>query len=219
MNDVLHLYFGHHELDVLFVSDQVLDNFIIVVRELRNFILHLYNLLLGLVLAASDVLVESLDDLVNLGDALDQICVVARHQGINCISDILQEGALVTEALGKVIEVFFPCEFGDESGSDASNLVTFETRLVRHLRPRNASFMAGHLLWEHAEGESLSGFFVLAVLVKLHSVGVSHIGLGTKADWFNLSQTVVLEDPVVRLSEQIEQLKSIPHDHVESTHA
>ena len=217
MDHVLHLHFGHHQLDMVLVLGQVCNDAVISGFGLSHHVLHCLHLVLGLVLALRDVFVEVLDDLLEFSDAVDDVLVVTTHQSLNNVSHALSEVVLVCDAHGKRIKVLLSGELVEQASCDTGDLLALEIRFIGELWPLNASGIC-LLFREEAKCERLAGFLELASLVKLEHLLVGHVGARTERHRFELLEAIEFSHPILRLSHQVEYLEGVRDDQVHPAH-
>lgn len=200
---MLHLHLGHHQLDVVFLVGQVGDNALFRVLDLCSHVLDDLHLILGRVLAVSDVLVEGLDDCIHLLDTGDNVFVVARHEAFHSVGHALSESILITDARGEVVKVVLSREANNETSGDASELLTSMIWPVWHGWPVLVTNVAT-LHREQAENKSFTCLFELTSLVHLHDLAIGSVSVHAKAHGLDMLEASVLGNPVVRSYQQVQ---------------
>ena len=218
MDYVLHLHLGHHEFDMLLVRSQISNDTVISVLGLSDLVLDSRHLVLGQVLVVGDVLVDNLDDLLELVDAVDDVLVVAIHHCIDHIFHALGEAFLVREAQRERVVVLLSSEPVDQASCDASNLLPLEIRLVGQLGPSKATRVR-LLLGEDAKGESLTSSLKVTSCVQLRDFLIGHVSVCSELHWVDLLQAVELSHPILRLPHQVKNLKRLRHHQVDPAHS
>lgn len=218
MDCVLHLHLGHHDFDMLLVCSQISNDLIISVLNLSDLVLDSHHLVLGRVLAVGDILVDSLDDLFELVDTVDDVLIVAIHQCVDHIFHALSEAFLVREAHRKRVKVLLLGEPVDQASCDASYLLPLVIGLVGQLRPRQVTRVR-LLLGEDAESERLAGSLKLPSFVQLNDFLVGRVCSRPERQRFDLLQAVELSRPILRLPQQVENLERLLHHQVDPAHS
>ena len=70
----------------------------------------------------------------------------------------------------------------------------------------------GLLRWEQAKGESLTCLFKLTIIVHLHDLAIGGVSVHAKAHGLDLLDSAPLDKPVVRFSQNVDQLERLSGD-------
>ena len=95
MHHVLQLYPGHHQLNVLHVPRQILNNLLVVEHDLVNLFLKDADLTYRVTVASVYFFVKPVKDVTQLCHAIDDIFVAATEQGLNCSCNVGHNSILV----------------------------------------------------------------------------------------------------------------------------